>query len=175
MNRVLQVRNRGWAELHASRRRRWLLQCQGRFSRAKHLSIIWRILFSDGWGRGWSSCQWCPGSSPHRHLQDQCHLFGRIQGTLLHTIPPDQGCWNKCFQATCVVSFVGGNAVKKAEVTWALFLQRGSKSNGLKRLPMKEFLNEFKLSGDCRLCASAHTEALGQQRNTRLWEDTHSG
>ena len=48
------------------------------------------------------------------------------------------------------------------------FLQRNSKSNGLKRLSMKEFLNEFKLSGDCRLCASAHTEALGQQRNTRL-------
>ena len=45
-----------------------------------HLTIIWHILFSDGWGRGWSPCQRRPGSSPHRHLQDQCHLFGRIQG-----------------------------------------------------------------------------------------------
>ena len=42
------------------------------------------------------------------------------------------------------------------------------KSNGLNCLPMKEFSNEFKLPGDCRLCASAHTETLGQQRNTRL-------
>ena len=45
------------------------------------------------------------------------------------TIPSEKGFYKrlnqKCFQATCVVSFVGGNAVKKAEVTLALFFLKG--------------------------------------------------
>ena len=59
------------------------------------------------------------------------------------TIPSDKGFYKrlnqKCFQATCVVSFVGGNAVKKAEVKCVPFPKRNPEFNGLKFLSTEEF------------------------------------